>query len=65
MELPNVHAAKLRPQFRALTIDEARADSMIIESQAGTPVPQLSHADARKVFDRLVELGYLIAREEA
>jgi hypothetical protein len=65
MEMPNVHDANQRPEFRALTIDEAMADAMITQLQADTPLSQLSHADARRVFDRMVELGYLIAREEA
>lgn len=64
MEMPNVHAANLKPEFRALTLNEAMADEMITKLQADTPLSWLSHADARKVFDRMIELSYIIARED-
>lgn len=64
MEMPNVHAANLKPEFHALTLDEALVDEMIAKLQADTPLLQLSPDDARKVFDRMVELGYIIARED-
>jgi hypothetical protein len=49
--------------FEATTLDEDQVDAMIVELQADTPLAQLSHSDVRKVFDRMVERGYLIAKE--
>jgi hypothetical protein len=64
MEMPNVHAANQKPEFHALTLNEEMVDAMVEQLRAETPLAELSHSDARKIFDRMVGLGYFIAREE-
>jgi hypothetical protein len=49
--------------FEAFTLDDAQLDAMIVGLQSDTPLAQLSHSDARKVFDRMEELGYLVGKE--
>jgi hypothetical protein len=43
-------------------LDAAQVDAMIVELQGETPLSQLSTADARKVFNRMQALGYLIGK---
>ena len=50
-------------RFEAITLSEEEVNALIVELQTGTPLSQFSHSDARKVFDRMAERGYVIARE--
>lgn len=64
MGMPSVQAANQKAEFHALTLDETMVDAMIAQLQTDTPLSKLSHDEARQVLDRMVGLGFIVARED-
>ena len=47
-----------------ITLNEQQVSDLVTQLQRDTPLAQLSHGDAVKVFERLFEIGFSVAKDD-